>query len=202
MRVKKRPPLEPRRRAGSHWKWPKTCKKLDACKKCHFSNFEHFGTADADLNPVQKEADFEIIEKSYKNIPESIFWDVCWEHFHIPCGWSFFTRPVHFPEDPVEIPYLVGGHFSQDQLIFQRILWKSHTLWGIIFHRISPFSEGSCGNPTPCGGSFFTESVHFPQDPRGSLSSFVVWRSAALTSFDLNFILPGNGQGQFVFQCY
>jgi len=46
---------------------------LDACKKCHFSNFEHFRTADVDLNPAQKEADFEIIEKSYKNIPESIF---------------------------------------------------------------------------------------------------------------------------------
>jgi hypothetical protein len=90
--------------------------------------------------------------------------------------------------------YLVGNHFSQDQFIIQMILWKSHTLWEVIFHRISPFSGGSCGNPIPCGRIIFH---------RISLFSWILWKSHTLWetifhrissfSWQMIFILPGRG---------
>ena len=47
---------------------------------------------------------------------------------------------AHFLGDPMEISHLMRGHFPRISrghwLIFWKILWKSHTLWGTIFHRV------------------------------------------------------------------
>jgi hypothetical protein len=51
---------------------------------------------------------------------------------------------AHFLGDPMEISHLMRDHFPRISrghwLIFWKILWESHTLWGIIFHSLDPQS--------------------------------------------------------------
>ena len=72
---------------------------------------------------------------------------------------------AHFLGDPMEISHLMRDHFPRISrghwLIFWKILWESHTLWGIIFHSLDPQSRPDSAETS--------ESILFcPETGRGS----------------------------------
>jgi hypothetical protein len=105
------------------------------------------------------------------------------------------------------------------RLIFWRILWKSDILWELIFHRIyhptgpsAHFLEDPVeisylmGDHFPWGPMEPLDHFEFLEDPNHgnfigssgtfSVDSFVFWKGhETRVRPDLNFILPGNGQG-------